>query len=310
MDDVQPVNNLSEGQSVKDRIKSVLNPEPVQNDQAEDQNPESDIPQGEMSDEGEGEQVETEGQEDGELYEVVVDGKKAQVTLEELKKGYQLEKHYTQKSQKLAEEHEALKAERQVLSEINHTFTQLNDVVTYLQEANAVLEATLPPEPSLELADRSPAEYIKQTKLREQALRNLGKLQHGMQSTKAQAQELVAGLQKHGTEVIRQKMPELLTNEGRDNLYGYLTGSYGYTADDINKNVDPNLFLIAEKARRWDEMQSKTLKPDYIKSKAVKDKPKAINRVKQAEHQEAFKNFKQNPNERNAVQAIKQLLNK
>lgn len=307
MDDVQP-NNLTPAPSVTDRIKSVLNPQAEQTDQGATQEPETDIPQGEMT-EGEEEQVDTDGSDD-DLYEVVVDGKKAKVTLDELVKGYQLEAHYTQKSQKLAEERKALDSERTVLSGINQKFEKLNDVVTYLQEANSVLEATLPPEPSLELAERSPAEYIKQTKLREQALRNLGVINSRMQSTRQQAQQIVAELQQYGAQVIQQKMPELLTQEGRSNLYGYLQTNYGYSADDVNKNTDPNLFILAEKARRWDDMRSKTLKPDYIKSKAVKDKPKALNRVKQAEHQEAYSNFRKNPNERNAVQAIKQLLNK
>lgn len=307
MDDVQ-TNNLAPAPSVTDRIKSVLTPQAEQTDQGENQVPDTDIPQWEMSG-GEEEQVNTDGQ-DGDLYEVVIDGKKAQVTLDELVKGYQLEAHYTQKSQKLAEERKALETERTVLSNINQRFEQLNDVVTYLQEANSVLEATLPPEPSLELAERSPAEYIKQTKLREQALRNLGVINGRMRQTRKQAQQLVAELQQQGAVVIQQRMPELLTTEGRNNLYSYLASNYGYSAEDINKNVDPNVFIIAEKARRWDEMQSKTLKPDYIKSKAVKDKPKAVNRIKQAEHQAAFNNFKNNPNERNAVQAIKQLLNK
>jgi hypothetical protein len=307
MDDVQS-NNLTPAPSVTDRIKSVLNPQAEQTDQGETQEPETDIPQGEMT-EGEEEQVDTDGQ-DGELYEVTVDGKKAKVTLDELVKGYQLEAHYTQKSQKLAEERKALDSERGVLSGINQKFEKLNDVVTYLQEANQVLEATLPPEPSLELAERSPSEYIKQTKLREQALRNLGVINSRMQQTRQQAQQIVAELQQYGAQVIQQKMPELLTQEGRSNLYGYLQTNYGYSPEDVNKNTDPNLFILAEKARRWDDMQSKTLKPDYIKSKAVKDKPKALNRVKQAEHQEAYSNFRKNPNERNAVQAIKQLLNK
>ena len=307
MDDVQ-TNNLTPAPSATDRIKSILNPQPAQTqDQAQEPIAEDGIPDGEIL-EGDGEQVEPE--DSGELYEVTIDGKKSQVTLDELVKGYQLEAHYTQKSQKLAEERKALESERSILSGINQKFEKLNDVVTYLQEANSVLEATLPPEPDLALADQNPAEYIKRSKLREQALRNLGVIQSRMQQTKAQAQQVVAELQQHGAAVIQQKMPELLTTEGRQNLYNYLTSSYGYSIDDINKNVDANLFMIAEKARRWDEMQGKTLTPDYIKSKAIKDKPKPVNRIKQSQHQEAYSNFKKNPNERNAVQAIKQLLNK
>ena len=307
-DDVQ-TNNLTTAQGAE-KIKSLLFPSeaPTVN-QAEaeadpTQSPEIAADEQEVLQEVE---TETEQADDGNLYEVTIDGEKKAVTIDELIKGYQLEGHYTKKSQALAEERKAIETERVVLSAVNTKFEQLNDAVTYLQSVNDYIVSTIPPAPDQALLDSNPGEYIKRQQAHEMALRNLQGVQHGIADIKAKAKETVAELQRHGSVVISQKMPELQKPENIGRLYGYLKESYGYTPDQINLNVDPHLFIIAEKARRFDEMQNKAIDPKHVVQKAhkAKEKPRAyqnesINRQKAAQSE-----FQKNPNFRNAAELIK-----
>lgn len=240
-----------------------------------------------------------------ELFEVKVNGETMEVTLEELKKGYQLERDYTQKSQKLAEERKAIEAERGALSGINSKFEQLNEVVNYVQQVNAYVESNLPPEPDRSLLQSNPAAYIEQKEARQAALMSLAAIHQRMEQTKAQAKEAMAELQKHGAAVIQQKMPELMTSEGSAKLYGYLQESYGYSPEVINANVDANLFILAEKARRWDEMQNKVVSPAKQPQRVVKQaqKPRQVQSSQQL--QKAQQSFREKPNVNNAAQLIK-----
>lgn len=310
MDDVQP-NNLTTEQGAE-RIKALYTPQDNQAQEAEHaQVPEVEDEAVEPP-ENELEQVEEIADDEGDttdetLYKVVVDGQEMDVSLDELVKGYQLEAHYTKKSQKLAEETKAIQAERAVLSGVNQKFEQLNDVVLYLQQANEFIEAKIPPEPEITLADTNPGEYIKRKEARQLAIQQAQYLQGAMAQTKEKAKELVAELQKAGHQVIAQKMPELLQRETTEKLYGYLQNSYGYTADQINMNVDPNLFIIAEKARRYDEMANKSVDPAHVAQKVTKakPKPKPYQNKTALQHKAAKSEFQKKPSFENAAALIK-----
>ncbi len=313
MTDDVPSNNLTTAQGAE-RIKALLNPQP--DNQAPAQ-PEPEAETEEVS-EDEGEAIEAQdvepaeaedeqAEDNSDLYEVTVDGEKKQVTLNELVKGYQLEAHYTQKSQKLAEDRKAVEAERTVLSGVTQKFEQLNEVVTYLQHANQFIESTIPAMPDESLLDSNPAAYIKAQKARDNAIQNMQFIQQGMAQTKAKAKELVGELQKAGAAVLAEKMPEILQPETSQKLYGYLQNDYGYTADQINMNVDPNLFMIAEKARRYDEMKAKSVDPVHVAQKVtkVKAKPKPYQNKAVAQHKAAKSEFEKNPSFGNAAALIK-----
>lgn len=298
-----------------ERIKSLMFPEAVQEkavtppeegqegDELEEQE------QADTPEEGEGEEVAEEESDDSELYTVKVDGEEKQVSIDELVKGYQLEAHYTQKSQKLAEEQKVVLEERKILHGVSQKFEQLNEVVTYLDGVNSYLEATLPPAPSIDLAKTNPAEYIQQKEMRDIALRNMSAISQTVAQTKEQAKAIVQDMQVAGAKVIRQNMPELLEAQNISGLYSYLQDKYGYAKEHIDSNVDPNLFIMAEKARRYDDMMSKAQKPDYVKQKVHKGKPKPKARQGQFSQQQAARaKFNENPSMANAARAIRELL--
>jgi len=308
MEDVQS-NTLTTEQGAE-RIKSLMFPEAAQPQEQPPQ--EEGQVQEEVTEEAEPEATEElpeEGDDLPELYTVKVDGEEKQVPLEELIKGYQLESHYTVKSQKLAEEQKVVAEERKILSSISTKLEQLNDVVTYLGGVNEYLEGTIPPAPSIDLAKTNPAEYIQQKEAREIYLRNMGQIAHKVAQTKEQAKAIVSEMQAAGAKVIRQKMPELLEAQNITSLYSYLQDSYGYGKEVIDQNVDPNLFIMAEKARRYDDMITKAVKPDYVKEKTFKPKPKPKARQGQFSQQQAvMSEFKKNPTTDNAARAIRGLL--
>lgn len=293
-----------------ERIKSLMFPEtPAPSQEPPEGQAEEEVQDEQEPQEYEGEEPESdEGEPLPEMYSVKVDGEEKQVTLDELIKGYQLESHYTQKSQKLAEEQKVVAEERKILSGIHTRFEQLNDVVTYLQGVNSYLESTIPAAPSIDLAKTNPAEYIQQKEAREIYLRNMGSIANQVEQTKAQAKAIVAEMQAAGAQVIRQKMPELLESQNISGLYSYLQSNYGYDKDVIDNNVDPNLFIMAEKARRYDDMMSKAAKPDYVKEKTFKPKPKPQARQGQSQQKAVMSKFKENPTTENAARAIRELL--
>lgn len=309
MEDVQP-NTLTTEQGAE-RIKSLMFPEaaqpqeqpPQEEGQVQEEVTEEELPEEAI------EELPEDGDDLPELYTVKVDGEEKQVPLEELIKGYQLESHYTVKSQKLAEEQKVVAEERKILSNISTKLEQLNDVVTYLGGVNEYLESTMPPAPSIDLAKTNPAEYIQQKEAREIYLRNMGQIAHKVAQTKERAKAIVSEMQAAGAKVIRQKMPELLEAQNITSLYSYLQDSYGYGKEVIDQNVDPNLFIMAEKARRYDDMMTKAVKPDYVKEKTFKPKPKPKARQGQFSQQQAvMSKFKEKPTTENAARAIRELL--
>lgn len=314
MDDVQPApevqsNNLTTDQGAE-MIKSLMFPQeqpsaaPAEAEEAEQVEEEAVEPAEEQAEDVADDEPTTE-----ELHEVTVDGKKLQVPLEELKKGYQLEAHYTQKSQKLAEERKAVEAERAVLQGVNQKFEQLNEVVVYLEASNNAIQAMLPPEPDKGLLDSNPGAYLKAKEARDQAMTRLQQNLGAIEQTKAQAKAMVAELQRAGAMVIKEKMPELLQPETSQKLYDYLQTTYGYSTEQINMNVDPNIFIIAEKARKFDELQSKAIEPKHVAQKATKAKPKqkAYSNSSDLRQKAARVEFQNKPNQKNAAALIKEL---
>lgn len=314
MEDVQP-NTLTTEQGAE-RIKSLMFPETApakQEEPPEGQAPietdEGESDEAEELDETEGAEESQEGDDLPELYTVKVDGEEKDVSIDELIKGYQLESHYTKKSQQLAEDQKVVAEERKILSNVTQKFEQLDEVVTYLSGVNNFLESTIPPMPSIDLAKTNPAEYIQQKEQRELYLQNMGGIHQHMQQTKEKAKAIVADLQAAGAKVLRQKMPEILEPQNITGLYSYLQDSYGYQKEQIDNNVDPNLFIMAEKARRYDDMISKAAKPDYVKEKTFKAKsrPKA-RQGQQSQQKTIMSEFQKRPTEANAARAIAGLL--
>lgn len=290
--------------------------EPVEQVEAQNVEPEGDILEeaqdvelqdGETLDE---EVAETEAEYDDddssqeELYEVKVNGEVFEVSLEELKAGYQKDRDYQQKTQALAEQRKAVEQEREVLSSVGERLQKLDGTVAYLEETKALLQAVAP-NVDQSIIETNPALYIRQKEARDAYLGKLSEIDSRIQEARQEADGTLSELRKAGALTIKEKMPELATQEGASKLYSYLKDSFGYNEAQINANVDPNLFIMAEESRRYREIMARPRKPQANAVKATKSKVKQRPSVdpRLASKDAAFTNFKANPTKQNAVQA-------
>jgi hypothetical protein len=293
--------------SVLERLNAFVN-EPVEQETQEQEA----IPEVELDDsdieliEGDTEEdqsIDETEEPEGELYEVKVNGDVFEVTLDELKAGYQKDRDYQIKTQALAEERKAVAEERKVLSNLGSTIETVSNAVTYLEETKSLLLAAAPVVDN-SLIDKNPALYVRAKEARDLFLGKVNEIDQKIGSYKEQAEQMLSQARSAGYVKIKQAMPELTTQEGAGKLYGNLMDSYGYNAKDIDANIDPNLFIIAEKARRYDELRALPRKPDAVKPRVKGSKPvRPAGDPRAANYITAIKQFKQNPTQSNAVKA-------
>lgn len=314
MDDTQNAGGL-DNQAAVEKLSSILTPQPKEETPVESEVETESPEEAEAQPEGE-EEIQDEASEDSEeeeLYEVVINGKKEQVTFDELLKGYSREKDYTQKTQSLAEERRAVEQERQVLQGVHKSLEQLSEVVTYVQAVNEALQGFAPQAPDLALLDSNPNEYYKAKIKHEEAMKDwqkkVGLPLDAVKKIKEQSQGVIKQMQAHGRTVLEKRMPDLFRPENVSKLYSYLQESYGYTKELIDGNVDPFLFEMAEKARLYDDLMSKPKRPVVKQQReSNRPKPRPSTDVKAHQRNTALGKFKENPSSNNAVEALKALM--
>lgn len=186
-------------------------------------------------------------------YKVKVNGEEKTVTFDELRKGYQLESDYRQKTARLAEERKTLEAER------THYADQLKGIIpalqTQLQDKYANVDW-------VELAKSDPAQYVSlQAEYQQYATRlQIAQAEQHRIETQTQAQrtaEMKERLQQEQTR-LAEKIPEFSDPvKGpvlRTELKSFLKKT-GYTDDEIAGLGDSRAALIAYKAMKYDKAQ-------------------------------------------------------
>lgn len=183
------------------------------------------------------------------------------ITVEEARKGYLRQGDYTRKTQDLARERDTLAAEKQAaIAHLGGLYQQLAS----LQE----------PEPDwLQLArHRTPAEF-----------QQIQAYWRHKNAVLGQTREVALQHQDQAIRVAKAKAFEVLSvgeyepawkdakalQSGLDKVATYLTETYGMGADVIAGITDPEVIVIADKARRYDELQRAKPKAAL----AVKGKP-------------------------------------
>lgn len=159
--------------------------------------------------------------------EIQVDGESQEVSLEEAAKGYQRHSDYTRKTQEVADARRELReAREQVAGDL---------------EALSMLGDQLGPQQRQALA----AKY-EQYKAAEQA--------HRAEHLSGERERLQEALDWQSSGEAQ---------EGAQQLRSYLTSEYGYADDDLANVGDHRVMILAEKARRYDEMQGKMEQARY-----------------------------------------------
>lgn len=210
-----------------------------------------------------------------EYYTVKVDGKELQVTLEELQSGYMKDADYRKKTAESAKEREELKAERErvadlqklrensvqeleILEQAINSFMLTDDQLRVIREKHGT-DAYIDAKDANEKRKKQMADLRKRRDAVQTELTEEQKKQH---------QEYFAREQ----EALRSAIPEINNQEYQTKLVSYLTKDLGFSAEEIDNVGDHRLFVIADKARRYDELQSKKVRPTKKAPKVMKRK--------------------------------------
>ena len=216
------------------------------------------------------------------LYTVKVNGEDAEVTEEELIKGYSRHSDYTKKTQELAEERRNIEAaqsqyqsqlasmqqeRQQYVEAVSQT---IQNSMTGLQQYNDI------DWPSLK--EQDPIEYITKRDEYREIQENVRANQHKVQVEQQkfaheQKQERDHMLREEHVKLL-DKMPEWgepaeqkrLAKELRD----YATAQ-GFLDEEVNSLIDHRSLVVLSKALKYDALQ----KAD-VKSKKVKNKPRVV----------------------------------
>lgn len=200
------------------------------------------------------EQPEVEAEEKTGRYTVKVDGQELKVTIEELKKGYQLEADYRKKTAEVAELRRAAEAERAAYK------AQLEQFIPALQSQ---LQGKWAGVNWVELAKSDPAQYVALQAEYAQDQSKFAQARADAATLRAKAEEdakrQYAEYLKEQQSLLAQKIPAFKDAEkgkqAAKEMADYLRNQ-GYTAEEVNGLADSRAALIAWKAMQYDRAQS------------------------------------------------------
>lgn len=201
-----------------------------------------------------------------------VDGEEATVPLQELRKGYQLQKHFTRQQ-------EAFLAEKKAWEEAQAQRAQtLQNQEQFAAEILSAEEQKLNQEYTKDwnaLRQEDPAEYAAQVAEYNQKLQRIRQRQQELTARVQQRQQEQAQQWQQRSVEEGQKLlsafgwePETVQPHA-ERLRKYLVETVGVTPEEIQATVDHRSFVLAEKARRYDELMRRV---DLSKRK-VKEAP-------------------------------------
>jgi hypothetical protein len=198
-------------------------------------------------------------EQDEETYTIKVNGAERKVTLNDLKEGFQLKSDYTRSKQELADREQQLGLRSQGVDQQEEQYGQL------LGAMHQRLESMIPAEPDwARLAAADPIEHTRQRAAWDQ-------LQTQMKSVEQEQERVVTSRQQkfqHNYQGYMQDqqrrllnvMPELSepgkAQEFFSNLNQYAVNEYGFTPQEVASISDHRFALLADKARKWDLLQT------------------------------------------------------
>jgi desulfoferrodoxin (superoxide reductase-like protein) len=258
-----------------------------------------------------------EAQEEEAKYEIKVNGKPVEVTLDELMSGYQRDSDYRRKTMELADERRLLEEEvNRAKSESDAVAKLRQDYATRLSE----IENSMKPDANIDWArlyETDPDEYHR----KKIEVENKSK---ALETIKAERQRAIQEQQQEQSKVFNQyleKQKRLLADKEpesvdpvkgeilRKDMTSYLKKE-GYSDQELNMMVDHRSFVIAKKAMLYDKMmnskisakQSKTV-PKMVRSGTTKTINKDSQQAKSLKSR-----LKQTGSMRDAANVLKQFL--
>lgn len=219
-------------------------------------------------------------QEDNEdYYTVKVDGEEFEVNLEELQKGYQLEKSYTKKAQGLAEEKKELANLQKAVAQQRDMYLaniegQARQQRSGIDKAMADLEAIDP--------DVDPLGYVRKQAEVTQMEKGLQQSAHAFAQAK---QEADAQWQIQKGELVKQCHDELATllpewtdpakqENIRQQVSEYAVNS-GYSPEELSNITASRDIVVLNKARMYDELVKNKVSVEEKRTAKIRPKLKS-----------------------------------
>jgi hypothetical protein len=196
-------------------------------------------------------------EQEAEKFVVKVDGKEIEVTRDELLSGYQRQADYSRKTSEIAEHRRAVEAEYQrVAGERQHYAQQLDQVA-------AVLQASLPPRPPMEMRDADPIGYqnakedweIRVGQLQAVLSERDRAQQHQQQHFAQMQQQSLAQARERLVEMLPEwKKPEVAKAE-QPKIAEHLR-AIGYADHEIAAAADPRAVLMARESMLYRQLMA------------------------------------------------------
>ena len=205
------------------------------------------------------------------LHQVIINGEKIDVDLEELKAGYQKDADYRRKTEEIAIEKRELKAEEDRLK--NQYSTKMEDLNSLVVTLNAEINNDMNSKELDALWEEDPTEAARVDRRIQKRKQSIQQAQHKLREhQQSQFQELLKEEQKK----LHLKHPEIADPiKGatvKSNIMNYLS-SKGFSNEDVARIYDSRYFDVIMDGMNF--TKSKSVKPGLV-SKKVKPTTKFV----------------------------------
>jgi len=205
------------------------------------------------------------------LHQVIINGEKIDVDLEELKAGYQKDADYRRKTEEIAIEKRELKSEEDRLK--NQYSTKMEDLNSLVVTLNAEINNDMNSKELDALWDEDPTEAARVDRRIQKRKQSIQQAQQKLRDhQQSQFQELLKEEQKK----LHMKHPEIADPiKGatvKSNIMNYLS-SKGFSNEDVARIYDSRYFDVIMDGMNFNK--SKSVKPNLV-SKKVKPTTKFV----------------------------------
>lgn len=228
-------------------------------------------------------------------YTVKIDGEEFEVTLDELRNGYQRQADYTRKSQSLAEQRKAYEANLQAVQAERNQYAQVLENMSANQNAELQRYENINWQ---ELKDSDPMEYMEKRLEYQEAKEKISELNNERYRVQQQNEaEMASVLQEkiqNEAELLVKQLPEYADPNStlKNDLRNYALG-LGFSEQDVDGITDHRVVMVLHKAMLQDQVAKGVKKakpvPKVVKSGTPQTKTQKAKKAVQAKRERLAK---------------------
>jgi hypothetical protein len=244
-------------------------------------------------------------------YTVKVDGEEFEVSLDELRDGYQRQSDYTRKSQSLAEQRKAYEANLQAVQNERNQYAQVLEQMSENQNYQLQQFEDINWK---ELKDDDPMEYMEKRLEYQEAKDRISQLNNERarvhQQNQAEITQVLTEKVQKEAELLSAALPEYADpgSNLKTDIRNYAL-SLGFPENEIDSISDHRVVLVLHKAMMQDNAAKGVKKvkvaPKVVKSGTPQTKSQKVKRVTQAKRERLSKTG----NQRDAADVFLDLIN-